>query len=219
MIRATGQDELTGLAGWVVEVMETLGGPGAALLIAAENLFPPLPSEVILPMAGFTASRGELGLIEVLVWTTLGSIVGASLLYALGAVLGEARFRRVAARVPLVQVGDVDRTIAWFDRHGAKAVFFGRMLPIFRSLISIPAGITRMPFGLFLALTTAGSAVWNTIFVVGGYQLGEQWHRIAAVAETLQIVVIATVVIAVALWIVLRVRAGRRTDESDDLEP
>lgn len=139
-----------GVAGWAVGLMERLGGPGAGLAIALENLFPPLPSEVILPLAGFTASRGTFTLVGALFWTTLGSVVGALALYGVGAGLGRARFRNLAARMPLVKVEDVDRTEAWFARHGSQAVFFGRMIPIFRSFVSVPAGIERMPLGKFV---------------------------------------------------------------------
>src|SRR5690606_31167872 len=117
---------------------------GAGLAIALENLFPPLPSEVILPLAGFAAAQGTLGLIEVLIWTTAGSVAGALALYGIGAWLGRRRMYAIAERMPLIKVADVERTEAWFGRHGSKAVFFGRMIPIFRSLISIPAGIERM---------------------------------------------------------------------------
>ena len=153
--------------------METLGGPGAGLAIAAENLFPPIPSEVILPLAGFTASQGSFTIAEAIIWTTAGSVVGAFALYLVGALLGRDRFRWIWAKLPLVKMSDLDKTEAWFERHGRKAVFFGRMIPIFRSLISIPAGIERMPVWKFLGLTTAGSLIWNSIFVFAGYYLGK----------------------------------------------
>ena len=121
------QTELTGVAGWAVDVMETLGGPGAGLIIAAENLFPPLPSEVILPLAGFTASQGTFTVPGAIAWTTAGSVVGALLLYTLGAVFGRHRFRTIWSKLPLVDLDDLDRTEAWFARHGNKAIFFGRM--------------------------------------------------------------------------------------------
>jgi len=197
-----GDSALGGVADWAVGLMETLGGPGAGLAIALENLFPPLPSEIILPLAGFAASQGKLGLVEVLVWTTVGSVIGALALYAIGAVLGRDRMRRLAERVPLVHVEDVDRVEAWFQKHGSKAVFFGRMLPVFRSLISIPAGVERMPVLRFTLLTLAGSGIWNTIFVLAGFFLGEQWHIVEEYAGILQKVVIAGVVvlIGVAVW-------------------
>ncbi len=204
------QTELTGVAGWAVDVMERLGGPGAGLIIAAENLFPPLPSEVILPLAGFTASQGTFTVPGAIAWTTAGSVVGALLLYTLGAVFGRRRFRAVWGRLPLVNMEDLDRTEAWFGRHGAKAIFFGRMIPIFRSLISIPAGIERMPLPLFVGLTTAGSLIWNTLFVVAGYQLGENWHLVEDYAGVFQKVVIVAVVLAVAWFVVSRVRRPQR---------
>lgn len=210
------QTELTGVAGWAVDLMETLGGPGAGLVIAMENLFPPLPSEVILPLAGFTASQGTFTLPGAIMWTTLGSVVGALALYLLGAGLGRHRFRAIWARMPLVNMDDLDRTEAWFARHGGKAVFFGRMIPIFRSLISIPAGIERMPVLKFFGLTLAGSLIWNTIFVVAGYQLGENWHVVEDYAGILQKVVIVAVVLAVAWFAVSRVRVMRtRRDTAD----
>nr|CAA9309196.1 MAG: FIG00816757: hypothetical protein [uncultured Nocardioidaceae bacterium] len=202
--------ELTGVAGWAVELMERLGGPGAGLAIALENLFPPLPSEIVLPLAGFTASQGDFTLAEALLWTTLGSLVGAVTLYWLGALFGRRRMRAFATRMPLVKVEDVDRAEDWFARHGHAAVFFGRMVPIFRSFISIPAGIERMPFVTFVLLTTAGSAIWNTVFVMAGYLLGEQWHRVEPYAGTFQLVVIAAVVLAVGYFVVSRVVRARR---------
>lgn len=201
--------ELTGIADWAVQFMERLGAPGAGLLIALENVFPPLPSEVILPLAGFTASRGDFQLWEALVWTTLGSVIGAMILYAIGAALGMQRTVAIAERIPLIQTSDIDKTVAWFHKHGTKAVFFGRMLPIFRSLISIPAGIERMPIPTFLALTLVGSLIWNSIFVIAGYQLGENWHRVEQYAELFQYLVIALVGLAVLYFIVRRVRSQR----------
>ncbi|MGS2805109.1 DedA family protein [Nocardia sp. MW-W600-9] len=201
--------ELTGIAGWAVQLMEQLGGLGAGIAIALENLFPPLPSEVILPLAGFTASRGRFGLAEVLLWTTLGSVLGALALYGLGAALGRDRLRRIVDRLPLVRLSDLDRTEDWFARHGDKAVFFGRMIPIFRSLISIPAGVERMPMGRFTVLTTAGSLLWNAVFVFAGYFLGENWHVVETYAGVLQKLVIAAVLVATTWFLVGRLRHRR----------
>ena len=194
--------------------MEKLGAPGAGLLIALENIFPPLPSEVILPLAGFTASRGDFHLWEALLWTTLGSVVGAMVLYAMGAALGLQRTIAIAERIPLIQTSDIDKTVSWFHKHGTKAVLFGRMLPIFRSLISIPAGIERMPILTFLGLTLAGSLIWNSIFVIAGYQLGENWHRVEEYAELFQYLVIGVVGLAVLYFIVRRIRSQRSQSSS-----
>lgn len=189
--------------------MDRLGGVGAGLAIALENFFPPLPSEVILPLAGFAASLGSFTLFGALFWTTLGSVLGALGLYSLGRWVGEDRLRKVMHRLPLVDVEDLDRTTEWFRKHGRKAVFFGRMVPIFRSLISIPAGVTRMPLWQFTAFTTAGSLVWNTIFVFAGYQLGENWQKVEPYAEILQYVVLAVVVVVVGYGVQRRVRSRR----------
>src|SRR5690606_27512961 len=134
------------------------------------------------PMAGLAASHGSFTLAEALLWTTAGSVVGALLLYGLGAWLGLRRLRTIATRLPLLHVEDVDRTVAWFARHGGKAVFFGRMIPIFRSVISIPAGVVRMPLWRFCLLSLAGSAVWNSAFVLAGFFLCESWHVVEAYA-------------------------------------
>ncbi len=210
---------LTTLVDAVVSLMDVIGPAGAGIAIALENLFPPLPSEVILPMAGLAASRGTFTLVEAIVWTTLGSIVGAFALYGIGAWLGVDRLRRIAARVPLLHPEDIDRTVAWFGRHGGKAVFFGRMIPIFRSLISIPAGITRMQLWKFGLLTAAGSLIWNTIFVLAGFLLGEAWPVVERYAEILQYVVIGGTVIGVSWFVYSRTRAllaARRDASASD---
>ncbi|MEU0069982.1 DedA family protein [Streptomyces sp. NPDC006332] len=191
---------------WVNDLMDTLGAPGAGIAIALENLFPPLPSEVILPLAGFAASSGRMGLLAVLLWTTAGSVVGALALYGVGALLGRDRTVAVAARLPLVKVADIEKTEAWFLRHGTKAVFFGRMIPIFRSLISVPAGVERMPVPVFLGLTTLGSAIWNTAFVLAGYALGDNWAQVTSIVSAYSKVVLAVAVVAVLAFVGVRLR-------------
>ena len=203
-------ENLNLFAQWAISLMEALGSVGAGVAVAIENLFPPIPSEIILPLAGFTASRGTFALWEVLVWTTLGSLVGAIALYGLGTWLGPVRLRRIVARVPLMKVSDVDRAEAWFARHGEKAVFFGRMIPIVRSLISIPAGIERMPLIRFAVLTTAGSGIWNCVFVFAGYFLGENWASVERYADVFQLLVVVAVLAALAAFVVLRLRQRAR---------
>ena len=173
-----------GIVGWITGLMETLGGPGVGLAVALENFFPPIPSEVILPLAGFTVSQGELSLASALVWTTVGSTVGALMLYLLGALVGRERTRALVARVPLLRTSDVDRSEEWFRRHGSATVFFGRMIPGIRSFISIPAGIERMPLGRFVLFTALGSSIWNTALVLAGYFLGESWRVVGDYAGT-----------------------------------
>ncbi|MHA6631359.1 DedA family protein [Pseudonocardia sichuanensis] len=208
--------ELDGIVGWVVDLMEALGAPGVGLAIALENLFPPLPSEVFLPLAGFAAARGDLSLVAAIVWTTIGSVVGALALYGLGAALGRDRLRAIVDRMPLVDLADLDKGEAWFARHGPKAVFFGRMVPIVRSMISVPAGVERMSIVLFLVLTTAGSLIWNSVFVLAGYFLGENWHIVEGYAGILSKAVLAAAVIAVVVFVARRIARRRRAVPVDD---
>lgn len=206
---AADSDQLTGVAGWAVGLMDAIGAPGAAVAIAAENLFPPIPSEIILPLAGFAAAQGSFSIAEAIIWTTIGSVVGALVLYSLGRLLGHDRLSRIAAKMPLVRASDIDKTTAWFARHGWKTVLFGRFLPIFRSLISIPAGIEKMPVPLFLGLTAVGSAIWNTIFIMVGVTLGMNYHTIEPYMDSLQWVVIGAVVLAIGLWVAKRMLLNR----------
>ncbi|GHA55967.1 hypothetical protein GCM10010372_65110 [Streptomyces tauricus] len=204
---------------WINGLMDTLGAPGAGIAIALENLFPPIPSEVILPLAGFAASTGQMNLFAALLWTTAGSVVGALALYGVGALLGRDRTVAVAARLPLVKVSDIEKTEAWFSRHGTKAIFFGRMIPVFRSLISVPAGVERMPLPVFLGLTTLGSAIWNTVFVLAGYFLGENWTDVAGYVSAYSKVVLAGAALALLVLVGVRLfrpgRGGRRREDED----
>ncbi|SDZ04307.1 membrane protein DedA, SNARE-associated domain [Micromonospora pattaloongensis] len=209
-----------GVVGFVIDLVERLGAPGAGLAVALENLFPPIPSEVILPLAGFVASQGRMSLAAAIVWTTVGSVVGAVILYYVGVVLGRDRTRAIVAKLPLVTLADIDRTETWFARHGRKTVFFGRMVPVFRSLISIPAGVERMPLHTFLLYTTLGSLIWNTLFVMAGYLLGENWQAVQGYAGTFQNVVIAAAVLGVGYFVISRLirrrrNHGSRADDSD----
>ncbi|MFJ2233975.1 DedA family protein [Streptomyces sp. NPDC087859] len=204
---------MTAAPQWINGLMDTLGAPGAGLAIALENLFPPLPSEVILPLAGFAASTGQMSLWAALLWTTAGSVIGALALYGVGALLGRDRTVAIAARLPLVKTSDIEKTEAWFLRHGTKAVFFGRMIPIFRSLISVPAGVERMPLPVFLGLTTLGSALWNTGFVMAGYTLGANWTQVTDVVSTYSKIVLALAAAAVVTF--LAVRLLRRPASSE----
>lgn len=202
-----------GMAGWAISVMEALGSPGVAVLVALENLFPPIPSEIILPLAGFTASLGSLSLVGAIVWATIGSTVGAWALYAVGRALGRDRMIRIIDAMPLVDVDDMLKAEEVFNRHGKSAVFFGRLMPIVRSLISIPAGLERMPLFMFTVLTLLGSGLWNTILILAGYLLGEQYHVVESYVGYLQWVVIAAIV-GVVVWYVWRALRRRRTTTS-----
>lgn len=202
-------DRLTGLTGWAAELMTDLGAPGVGAIVALENLFPPIPSEVVLPLAGFLAGQGSLSVFAVILWATLGSVLGALALYALGALLGRDRLHQIADRLPLVSVHDVERAEDWFGRQGGRAVFLGRLVPLVRSLISIPAGVARMPLPRFVAYTAAGSGIWNTIFVLLGYSLGNQWHRVGQYSAHLNNAVMAVMVVAAVVFAARRLRRSR----------
>ena len=202
---------------WVLDLMDRIGGPGIALGIFFENVFPPIPSEVILPLAGFTAAQGRYSIVEAVLWATFGSVAGALLLYGIGAALGIDRLKVIAHRMPLVDVADIDKADAWFTKHGPKAVFLGRFVPGIRSIISIPAGIDRMPVAKFLGYTTAGSLIWNSLFVWIGFQLGDRYHLVEQYMDPISKVVYVLIVLA-ALGVVAWMwrRSVRRSHDPDD---
>lgn len=203
---------------WAIGIMEALGVWGAALLVAIESVFPPIPSELILPLAGFTASRGSFDLLAVILATTAGSLAGALLLYGLGAGVGAERLARWADRIPLMSADDVVTAMAWFHRFGPIAVVVGRFIPIVRSLISIPAGVDRMRLWLFVLLTTIGSGVWNTLFVVLGFVLGENWAIVEDIASRYSrgVLIGALIVLAALIaWRVTRIVRRERDKRRD----
>lgn len=207
---------------WAVRIMGDMGGPGVALLLFLECVFPPIPSEVILPLAGVTAGQGVNNYWIILLWTIIGSVGGAWLLYGLGRWLGGNRVRWLCEKMPLVEAKDYDDSAHWFDRHGNAGIFFGRMVPGIRSLISIPAGVYEMPFLRFTALTAAGSAIWNTIFVSFGYFLGDNWHVIEPYTNVISNVIYVIILGLLAWFVVKRVMRNRRRAAagvtSDDLD-
>jgi len=212
--------ELTGLAGWVVSVIDTLGPVGVGMLVALENLFPPIPSEVVLPVAGYVASPGGMSLGWAIFAATLGAVIGALMLYGLGAWLGRARLRRWLERIPLMEVEDLDHAEEWFARHGGLAVLVGRCVPVVRSLISIPAGVERMNLARFTLYTTVGSLVWNGGLVWAGHVLGSQWDDVGRYSDVLNAVVYAVIALVVLRFVWTRTgsrgerrRAARVTSE------
>lgn len=208
---------------WLVDLMESIGGIGVMLAIALESIFPPIPSEIILPLAGFTASRGTMSLAAAIVWATAGSLIGALALYGVSRWVGLHRIHRAADIIPGVSRDDVNRAGDWFNRYGTWSVLIGRVIPVVRSLISIPAGFNRMGLVQFSGWTLLGSAVWNTILVTSGYVLGDNWCSILGVLNVFEDVVIGVVIVIVLAFIVLRARKlvasrrarGQKTDEPD----
>ncbi|MGI9254651.1 MAG: DedA family protein [Thermomicrobiales bacterium] len=192
-------------------IVEKLGYVGLALLIALENVFPPIPSEVILPLAGFNIWQGSFNFPMVLLASTIGSVIGALILYGIGRWLGKERLRglvRSHGSKALLKESDIDKADHWFAKYGGSAVFLCRLLPLVRSLISIPAGIEAMPIAKFLALTAVGSAIWNAILIGAGWALGTQWDKVQFVVGYLQWVVIFAVAVAL-IWFIWRRLATR----------
>ncbi|MEU7994933.1 DedA family protein [Micromonospora sp. NPDC049060] len=201
--------ELGGLTGWVAGVIDAAGAVGVALLVALESIIPPIPSEIVLAMAGYLASEGRFNVILVGLAATAGSLGGALVLYWLGAAAGEDRLKRWLDRLPLVDLDDLEKADRWFERHGRWAVLFGRMMPVVRSLISIPAGANRMPLPEFIVFTTLGSGIWNALFVGLGYALGSRWQQIEQYSKWFDYGIIAVFVVIIAWWVIKKTRRRR----------
>ncbi len=184
------------LVQWIDQVISSFGYGGVVTLMLLENLFPPIPSEAILPLVGFLVNRGDLAGIPALIAATLGSLVGALVLYALGRWGGRPlvlRYRRVLR----VTEAELDRADGWFDRYGGWIVLFGRMVPLARSVVSIPAGMSEMPVLRFALLTALGSAVWNALLIGAGWFLGENWLRVTGFIGSISDIVLVIVVVGV----------------------
>lgn len=204
-----GQSGLTGLAGLITDIIAALGPIGVGVLVALETLFPPIPSELILPLSGYLASRGRMSLATVLLGATLGSLVGALALYWAGAALGQKRLRRLAERIPLVEVGDLERAEEWFDRHGGLAVLIGRVVPVVRSLVSVPAGVERMPLWRFILYTAIGSGIYNLVLIGLGFVLGSRWQTVEQYSNYLNYAIYAAILLAIGMFALKRVRRRR----------
>ena len=206
---ATDSDQLTGLVGLAARLIEALGEWGVGVFTLAETVFPPIPSEVILPLAGYQTQAGELSFPLVIATSTLGGYLGAVLLYLLGYKLGLERSIRWLSKLPLVDREDFEKASSWFQRHGKSAVFFGRLLPGIRSLISLPAGANRMNFGVFTVFTILGSAIWNALLITLGALLGTQYELVEKYSQVLNYVVYAAIALVIVLLVVRRVRRAK----------
>jgi membrane protein DedA with SNARE-associated domain len=207
-------EDLTGLAGWVVDVIERLGPVGVGALIALENVVPPIPSEIILPFAGFAGNQGDLNVVAAWIAATIGALVGAWVLYGVGALIGTERLHHLAEQrwFFLVSAGDLARGERFFEQHGDKIVLFGRCIPLVRSVVSVPAGLERMSPARFTLLTLLGSGVWNAIFIGAGYVLGDNWDRVEGWIQPLSYAVVLLLVVAVVYLVVRRMRAADPTE-------
>lgn len=199
-----------------MSVVDRLGAAGVGLLILLENLIPPIPSEVILPLAGFRARTGALDVWAVWPASTAGSVSGALLLYGLGAWLGYDRLHRLAGRRWFILTGqkDLEHGQLLLCRHGGKIVLLGRFVPFIRSVVSIPAGIVRMSVGRFVLLTTIGSGVWNALFIALGWLLGENWEHVHRWLEPVSHVVLGLLALGLAALAVRKLR-GRQQENAD----
>lgn len=189
----------------IISLMEEFGYLGILLLIMIENVFPPIPSEVILCFGGFMTTKSSLTILGVIIASTVGSVLGAIILYFIGKILNKERLIKIVSgkigKVLRLKKKDIEMADKWFDTKGAKTVFFCRFIPIVRSLISIPAGMSDMPFTKFLILTTLGTTIWNTILTTLGNIMGEKWHVVADVIDKYASIVLILLVIAVIVGI------------------
>ncbi len=192
------------LASWVQDVIEQLGYLGVALLVVAENVFPPIPSEIVLPFAGFVARRGSDSVVIMILAATVGSVVGALIMYWIAAVIGDDRlhaFTRKFGKWVQIRESDLTKAEEWFDRHAMAAVLVGRCVPLIRSVVSIPAGFRRMKLVPYMLYTFLGSLVWNIALVGAGALLGDNWERVGSYVGVFQWAVIALVAVAVARFV------------------
>lgn len=208
----------TGLTGFAADILTALGDVGVGVLVFMEVLIPPIPSEVILPFAGYLSQSGDLHLGWLIVWSTLASWLGALLLYGLGAAVGLDRAVRFLAATRLVSRSDLERGADWFLRRGGWTVLVGRMVPGVRSLISIPAGATRMNLVRFSIYTIVGSGVWNGLLIGVGAALGTQHEQLEHLLGYLDYAVYSAIALALGVLILRRVREARALRARDSQE-
>lgn len=195
--------------GWINDAVASGGYPALAGLILVENVFPPIPSELILPLAGFYVGTGELIFLIAVLAATIGSVVGALILYGAARRGGRPLIYRYS-KVLRVKEAELDRADAWFDKHGPWIVLFGRLIPGVRSIVSVPAGLSEMPLWHFVALTALGSAVWNSALIGAGWALGDQWGALEQYIGPLSRVALVVVIAGIAAFIVRRWQLSRR---------
>ncbi len=213
------------LANWVQDVINQFGYFGVALLVVIENVFPPIPSEIVLPFAGFVAqqsasavnatadaAQSDTTVVGMMIAATVGSVVGALILYFVSAAIGPERLRGFVERFGKwfgVKSSDLVRAEEWFDRRSVVAVLVGRCVPLIRSIVSIPAGFRRMKLTSFVVLTAIGSAVWNIALIGAGALLGDQWERVGEYVGVFQWLVIVAILVLLVRFVVSRLKKRR----------
>jgi membrane protein DedA with SNARE-associated domain len=205
-LAAAGSDS-GGITGFLLDLVDKLGAVGVGLTIFIETVIPPIPSEAVLGAAGVLINDGRMSVVPVILWATVGSVVGALFLYSIGRALGPRRSHAFLDRLPLVETADVDKTFEWFERHGRSAVFFGRMVPIVRSFVSVPAGVVKMPLPQFVLFTAGGSLIWNSLLIGLGVAAGD---FVQANLHYLDYAVVAVVVLAVGWFAYRRITGHHR---------
>ncbi|OFG97574.1 DedA family protein [Listeria monocytogenes] len=203
---------------WITSIMADFGYIGIFVLIMVENLFPPIPSEIILTFGGFMTTVTSLNVVMVIIVATLGSVVGAILLYKVASYFGKERLTKIVlkyGRFLRLKESDIERAENFFLKYGSWAVFLCRMIPLIRSLISIPAGMTKMKMSKFLILTTAGSLLWNTVLIGLGAMLGESWSEIVVFMDSFSTIIysIIAILVVVGLGFFFRARFKKTLDE------
>ena len=207
---------------WIEYVIEFLGYPAIALIMLLENVFPPIPSELVMPLAGFLVVQNRFSFLGIVIAGVVGSVAGALVLYYIGRWSDERVIRTFIRRFGpwmLIDESDLDRAMGYFERYSQPVVFFGRLIPLIRSLISIPAGMNRMPMGRFLVLTTLGSSIWTALLAAAGLILAENWERILDYIDRYQKATLFAIIGFVVLFAVLRIRARLQNKEASGLEP
>jgi membrane protein DedA with SNARE-associated domain len=213
---------LSDLTTWAKDFVESAGYVGVFLMVVLENVFPPIPSEAILPLAGFLAGEGRFWLPAVILAATMGAVAGALILYYAAYWFGEARLRwliRKYGKWFAVSERDLDSANAWFDHHGYKAVFLCRMVPIVRSLVSLPAGLRRMNLVPFIAYTAIGSGLWNSLLIVAGWWLGDNWEDVSHLVDYLDYPMYVAIIGALIWFIWKKKFATKPSDKANSPEP
>ena len=200
----------------ILSVMGKYGYVGVFLLIMIENVFPPIPSEVILLFGGFMTTYTKLSIFGIIVASTLGSLFGAIILYYIGKIFNKDKLKKIISgrlgKVLRLKVSDIDNADNWFDNKGNKTVFFCRFIPLVRSLISIPAGMSEMPVFKFLLYTLFGSLIWNTVLIIVGSVVGENWTKIVGILDTYShiVVIILFIIVVIGIYFFYRKRSNKK---------